>query len=127
MKNWVKPIIAGLLSLVFIEACSNSMQSSGQVTLNPGDNFQQANDNFPSGTVFLVRAGLHSKQRVHNPKEGNVWLGEEGAVLDGDSYISAAFTGEAVNVAIHGIEIKNYVDNGIFFDAGNNVILKRFW
>lgn len=125
MNKWVKPIIAGLLSLVFLEACSSSMESSGQVTLNPGDNFQQANDNFPGGTVFLVRAGVHSKQRVHNPKNGNVWLGEGGAILDGDNYISAAFTGNAENVTIQGIEIKNYVDNGIFFDSGSNVILKR--
>ena len=128
MIKWVKSLsFLGLLSLALASGygCSSSTESTGQVALNPGDNFQNANDNFPPGTVFLVRSGIHVKQRVHNPKEGNVWLGEDGAILDGKNAVSAAFTGSAVNVSIKGIEIKNYVDNGIFFDSGHNIRLRR--
>ncbi|NBC03935.1 MAG: hypothetical protein GVY20_09560 [Bacteroidetes bacterium] len=114
----------GLLSLIFIESCSDT-GSSGQVKLYPGDNFQQANDNFPAGTVFVIANGLHQKQRVHNPKSGNVWLGEKGAIMDGLNSITAAFTGKAINVSIQGVEIRNYVDNGIYFDAGEKVSFKR--
>lgn len=125
MNNWVKLyILMGMLSLVFIVSCTET-GSSGQVVLYPGDNFQQANDNFPAGTVFLVSSGTHQGQRVHNPKPGNVWLGQNGAVMDGKNSVKAAFTGKAVNVSLRGIEIKNYVDNGIYFDAGENVVFKR--
>lgn len=125
MMKWVKPVLIGVVSLAFIYSCGETMDSTGQVALNPGDNFQQANDNFPPGTVFIVRSGVHTKQRVHNPKNGNAWLGEEGAILDGANDISAAFTGKAENITIQGLEIKSYVDNGIFFDAGQNVNLRR--
>lgn len=125
MNNWVKLCISlGVLSIVFIESCTEA-GSSGQVMLYPGDNFQQANDNFPAGTVFVVSSGTHEGQRVHNPKNGNVWLGQNGAVMDGENSVRAAFTGKAMNVTIQGIEIKNYVDNGIYFDDGEKVVFKR--
>lgn len=125
MNKWVKlSLTLGVLSLVFIESCSET-GSSGQVKLYPGDNFQQANDNFPEGTVFVVSSGVHTGQRIHNPKKGNVWLGESGAVLDGQNELKAAFTGKAENVTLQGIEIRNYVDNGIYFDAGEKIIFKR--
>ena len=114
MNKWVKLYLTlGVLSLIFIESCSEA-GSSGQVRLHPGDNFQQANDNFPEGTVFVVSSGIHIGQSVHNPKPGNVWLGESGAVIDGQNKIKAAFTGKAENVTLQGIEIKNFIDNGIF-------------
>ncbi len=125
MEKWVKLCISlGVLSLIFIESCTEA-GSSGQVVLNPGDNFQQANDNFPAGTVFLVSSGIHEGQQVNNPKKGNVWLGQKGAVMDGENNVKAAFTGKAVNVSIQGIEIKNYVENGIYFDDGQKVVFKR--
>jgi hypothetical protein len=125
MNKWVKLYLSlGLLSLLFIESCSE-VGSSGQVKLHPGDDFQQANDNFPAGTVFVVSSGVHKAQRVDNPKSGNVWLGEKGAVMDGQDKITAAFTGKAVNVSLQGIEIRNYVDNGIYFDAGEKITFKR--
>lgn len=124
MNKWVQPVLIGMLSLFFLESCSNS-ESSGQVTLHPGDNFQLANDNFPAGTVFLVSSGLHKGQRINNPKTGNIWLGEKGAVMDGQNQVTAAFTGKAVDVSIQGIEIRNYVDNGIYFDGGEKLRFKR--
>jgi hypothetical protein len=125
MKKWVKLYLSlGFLSLIFIESCSDT-GSSGQVKLYPGENFQQANDNFPAGTVFVIANGVHQKQRVHNPKSGNVWLGEKGAIMDGQNSITAAFTGKAVNVSIQGVEIRNYVENGIYFDAGEKVSFRR--
>jgi len=125
MNKWVKFFIStGLLSLIFIQGCNQS-GNIGQVKLFPGDNFQQANDNFPSGTVFIITSGIHKGQRIHNPKTGNVWIGESGAVMDGLDRVNEAFSGKAVNVKIQGIEIRNYVDNGIYFDEGENVVFKR--
>lgn len=122
--KWVRFKSIGLLCLLITTACSE-LENPEEVTLHTGDNFQQANDNFPAGTFFLIKAGVHTSQRIHNPKEGNIWLGEKGAVMDGENNISAAFTGRAVDVTIEGIEIKKYEDNGIFFDAGQNIILKH--
>lgn len=125
MNKWVKLSLSlGVLSLIFIESCTQT-GSSGQAKLYPGDNFQQANDNFPAGTVFLVTSGVHEGQHVHNPKSGNVWIGESGAIMDGLNKEKAAFTGKAENVSLQGIEIKNYVDNGIYFDAGEAVVFRR--
>ncbi len=123
MKTWIRPVLFGCLSFLVIVSCDQA-EKPGQVTLNPGDNFQLANDEFPAGTVFLVKAGVHKRQKVNNPKPGNVWLGEEGAVMDGDNVLSAAFTGGAYGIVIQGIEIKKYLDNGIYFKGGKKVVLE---
>lgn len=114
----------GLFFLIAIANC-NSPNDSIQVALYPGDNFQAANDHFPPGTVFLVVSGVHKDQSVRHPKTGNSWIGQNGAIMDGRDRVSAAFSGEAVGVTIEGIEIKNYIDNGIFFDEGKRVRLTR--
>jgi hypothetical protein len=123
MKRWSLHLLILFLSVVYLNGCGTA--PSNQVTLEVGDNFQTANDMHPEGTVFLVKSGVHKGQQVRNPRQGNKWIGENGAVMDGLETVSEAFTGIAVNVTIQGIEIRNYVDNGIFFRGGNNIILRR--
>ena len=94
------------------------------VYLSPGDDFQAANDANPAGTTFGVRAGVHRMQRVVNPREGNRWVGEPGAVMDGQDVLPDAFSGAARRVQIIGIELRRYVDNGIFFRGGGEVLVE---
>ncbi len=100
-------------------------RSAVVVYLDPGDDFQAANDSNPPGTIFGVNAGTHSGQRVVDPKQGNQWLGEPGAVLDGGGTLTDAFAGTAVDVVLRGFEIRDYADNGIFFDGGSGVVIDR--
>lgn len=124
MIRYNRHILILLLSLVLISSC-NDLDNSGQVFLEVGDNFQTANDTYPEGTVFLVKAGEHSNQKVNNPKNGNRWIGEKGALLNGHNRTGSAFTGTAKNIIIQGITIKNYVENGIHFRSGENITINR--
>lgn len=112
-----------LLLIFFFTGCSGP--AGYQVTLEVGDNFQQANDLFPAGTTFIVRSGIHQNQRVKEPKTGNSWIGEEGAILDGNDRITEAFSGKAQNVTIQGLTIRNYTDNGVHFRYGKDIVLNR--
>ncbi len=91
------------------------------VVIAVGDSFQQKNDSSPAGTVFLVEAGVHVQQRIDDPKDGNQWIGEPGAVMDGQGARSHAFGGSATDVEIRLIKIQGYQDNGIFFSGGSGV------
>ena len=113
-----------MLLLIFTSACYDE-GTPGEYILELGDNFQKANDSQPAGTVFIVRSGIHNSQQVENPKPGNTWIGEEGAVMDGGNRVSAAFSGSAKFVTIQGIKIQNYIDNGIHFSDGGRITLDR--
>ena len=93
------------------------------VTVNVGASFQQLNNENPAGTRFLVRSGRHLNQRVFNPKEGNEWVGEDDAILDGLGAVTDAFGGVANNVTIRNLRIQNYRDNGIKFTGGTGVVV----
>jgi len=123
MKRWYIHLLIPILFMVIHSGCDSA--STNQVAIEVGDSFQTANDMYPEGTIFLVKAGVHQGQQVRNPKTGNIWIGENGAVMDGLDTVSEAFSGIAVNITIQGIKIRNYVDNGIFFRGGNNIILRR--
>ena len=95
------------------------------VRLELTDDFQEVNDACPAGTVFQVAAGVHVNQRVVNPKPGNQWIGEAGAVLDGQATLSDAFHGKAERVTVQGLELRNYVDNGIYFTSGREIVIHQ--
>ncbi|MBD3396402.1 MAG: hypothetical protein GF418_12310 [Chitinivibrionales bacterium] len=57
------------------------------VSLNVGDDFQQKVDANPGNTTFIIKKGLHRLQRV-SPKDGNVFVGEDGAVMSGARVLS---------------------------------------
>jgi hypothetical protein len=99
--------------------------AEASVLLKVNDNFQQINDTRPAGTVFRVASGVHIKQRVVNPKKGNQWIGEEGAILDGKDALSDAFHGKAERVTIQGLELRNYVDNGVYFTSGSDIVINQ--
>lgn len=97
---------------VTIEASDTSpsprdLPPADRVEIRPGESIQAAVDAHPAGTTFLIRAGLHRRQRVE-PKDDMVFVGEPGAILDGGGITDFAFRGTARNVTIRGLVIERY-------------------
>ncbi len=57
------------------------------VAVLPGDSIQAAVDANPPGTTFLIRTGTHRNQSVR-PKEGQMFVGEPGALMTGAEEIT---------------------------------------
>lgn len=82
---------------------------AGAIAIYPGQSIQAAVNANPNGAAFLIKTGTHTRQSVI-PKSGNTFVGESGAVLDGQG-VGYAFNkggGPANNVTIRGLKITNY-------------------
>jgi parallel beta-helix repeat protein len=80
------------------------------ISIFPGSSIQGVVNAYPGGTTFYIRAGVHRQQRI-NPKTNNVFVGEAGAVLDGENVATYAFLASNAlpqNVTIRNLEIANY-------------------
>src|SRR6266511_634658 len=64
--------------------------SSTTVTILPGQSIQARVNSYPAGTQFLLKAGTYYKQRIV-PKSGDTFVGEAGAILDGQGATTYAF------------------------------------
>src|SRR5439155_7576855 len=83
-------------------------QYPGAYILYPGESIQSAVNRSPAGTTFVLKAGVYARQSVR-PKDGMKFIGEAGAVLDGQKAVPRAFDGENVNnVTVRGLRITNY-------------------
>jgi parallel beta-helix repeat protein len=81
----------------------------GSVAIYAGDNIQAAVNARAAGTVFVIKAGVHRRQSVR-PKDGTSFIGEPGAILDGENATPRAFIGEETkNVTVRGLRITRYV------------------
>ncbi|MDX1765924.1 MAG: right-handed parallel beta-helix repeat-containing protein, partial [Candidatus Saccharimonadales bacterium] len=83
---------------------------AGAVTINAGGSISSAASNNPEGTTFCIKAGTYYGQQV-NPKTNQTFVGEKGAIMDGQNSTTYAFFGSgsgAHNVTIKNLEIKNY-------------------
>jgi parallel beta-helix repeat protein len=80
------------------------------IAIFPGQSIQAAvNANAP-GATFIIKAGTHTRQSVI-PKSGNSFIGEPGAVLDGQGVGYAFSKGNAPypsNVTIRGLKVTGY-------------------
>jgi parallel beta-helix repeat protein len=82
--------------------------AKGGTAVNPGDDLQAAVDAAPAGTMFIIRQGVHRRQTIQ-PKDGMSFVGEAGAVLDGEGVTPRAFRGQTVRgVTIRGLRITGY-------------------
>jgi len=71
--------------------------------LNPADDIQAAVNASPAGTTFILNPGLYRMQSVV-PKDGDIFAGESGAVLDGAILVSSWRGGPTVWTAqVNGI------------------------
>lgn len=80
----------------------------GAIVVNPGNNLASLVGSNPAGTAFWIKAGTHVGQSVA-PKDGNQFIGEPGAILDGNK-AQFAFAGVAANVVIQGLVIEDYTN-----------------
>ena len=76
------------------------------VHIYPGDNINSIAKNNPTGTVFMIH-GEHHAQEV-SPRDFQVFIGADDAVMDGDDQAGEAFYSWAKGVQIINIEIRDY-------------------
>jgi len=81
--------------------------ASGGVSVSPGDSLQKVVDAHPAGTTFVLKAGVYRRQSV-KPKDGDVFVGESGAVLTGEDVTEFAFHGYGDDVVIRGLVVEHY-------------------
>ena len=94
---------------VQVPAAAPSIPSG--VAIKPGESIQSYVNSHPEGTTFVIKSGIHRQQSVE-PKSGMTFVGEAGAVLDGEGLARFAFghygPGSS-NVTVKGLEIRNYL------------------
>jgi parallel beta-helix repeat protein len=84
-----------------------------QVSVSPGQDIQKAVNSLAAGGTILMKAGIYRRQSIV-PKDGMTFVGENGAILDGDGVVNFAFNGTksgkvvANNVTIRNLEIRGY-------------------
>jgi hypothetical protein len=87
----------------------------------------------PHGTTFWLAPGTHTLGEDEYgqvmPKDGNVYLGGPGAVLDGRGRNLYAFTGDATGVVIRGLTVQHFVarrDEGVVnHDSGDGWVIEN--
>jgi parallel beta-helix repeat protein len=78
------------------------------IAIAPGQSIQSAVNANPEGTTFIIKSGVHRRQSIR-PKTGNSFIGESGAVLDGENTTAQAIVGHgASRVTVRGLRITNY-------------------
>ncbi|HEV7991879.1 MAG TPA: ricin-type beta-trefoil lectin domain protein [Gemmatimonadaceae bacterium] len=80
------------------------------IAILPGQSIQAAVNANPAGATFILKAGTHTRQSVI-PKSGNRFIGEPGAILDGQGVGYAFAKGNPPypsNVTIRGLKITGY-------------------
>jgi parallel beta-helix repeat protein len=82
--------------------------ASGGVAIGTGDDAQRVVDAHGAGTSYLVKAGTHLRNFSVQPKSGDTFCGEPGAVLDGGRSLRTAFFGRATNVTLDSITVQEY-------------------
>jgi parallel beta-helix repeat protein len=78
------------------------------VPIGVDDVGQQVVNAHPAGTTYLVKSGVHRHNFSVQPKSGDTFCGEPGAVLDGARSLRSAFSGGAINVTLDSITVRDY-------------------
>ena len=73
-----------------------------------GDDAQSVVNAHGAGTTYIVKAGTHLRNFSVQPKSGDRFCGEPGAVLDGGRSLASAFSGGATNVTLDSITVQEY-------------------
>jgi hypothetical protein len=91
------------------------------VNISPGADIQAMTNFFAQGTTFCIQAGVHSIREPIYPKTNNIYVGENGAILDGSQWQTTnttlgAFTGKGRSISyvtIRNLVIRNMPGFGI--------------
>lgn len=112
-----------------------STAPAGAIVVDPaivGD-LDRKTEGAPPGTTFWLSAGTHTlgpdEFNQVSPKDGDIYLGAPGAVLDGQGRNRYAFTQHAQNVTIRNLTVQGFVapqDEGVVnHDSGNGWVLEN--
>ena len=82
--------------------------AGGGVVIGVGDDAQSVVNGHGPGTTYIVKTGVHLRNFSVQPKTGDKYCGEPGAVLDGGRSLSSAFSGGASNVTLDSITVQEY-------------------
>jgi parallel beta-helix repeat protein len=82
--------------------------SGGGVVIGVGDDAQSVANGHGPGTTYIIQAGVHMRNFNVQPKTGDRYCGEPGAVLDGGRSLPSAFSGGASNVTLDSMIAQNY-------------------
>ena len=114
------PTIALGVTLAVLAACSGSDGTDSSalspaappsptarvIVIAPGENIQAKVDANPAGTTFILKSGTHVRQSVA-PKDGDVFRGEPGTLLDGQNATTFAFKGWNGTRWVDGVTLRN--------------------
>ena len=78
------------------------------VAIGVGDVAQSVVNAHGAGTTYIVKAGTHLRNFSVQPKSGDRFCGEPGAVLDGGRSLVSAFSGAGTNVTLDSITVQQY-------------------
>jgi hypothetical protein len=117
------------------EPAGPSAAPAGAVTVDPnvvGDLIAKTKAS-PAGTTFWLAPGTHRLGSGNYdqvmPKEGDVYLGAPGAIVDGAHVNQYAFTGHASNVSLQHLTVQNFVapqDEGVVnHDSGDGWLIEH--
>jgi hypothetical protein len=87
---------------------SSRCSAGGGVAIGTGDTAQSVVNAHGAGTTYIVKAGTHQRNFSVQPKSGDTFCGEPGAVLDGGRSLRTAFFGRATNVTLDSITVQQY-------------------
>jgi hypothetical protein len=82
--------------------------AGGGVAIGVGDDARSVVNAHGAGTTYIVKAGTHLQNFSVQPKSGDRFCGEPGAVLDGGRSLAFAFSGGGTNVTLDSLTIQNY-------------------
>jgi Right handed beta helix region len=85
-----------------------SCLAGGGVAIGVGDDARGVVNAHSAGTTYIVKAGTHLRNFSVQPKSGDRFCGEPGAVLDGGRSLASAFSGGATNVTLDSITVQEY-------------------
>ena len=93
----------------------------GAINISPGTTIQHLVAANPGRTTFCLKAGVHSITSAINPKSGDTFVGEYGAILDGTGWTTTDGTQAAFlahnqdidHVTIRNLVIRNMPQRGI--------------
>jgi hypothetical protein len=98
-------LLAGTLSL------SAQTSPAPRVIVSPGEDLAAAVARAPSGATFVFKPGVYRRQSI-TPRSHDTFIGEPGAILDGEHVTGYAFETLASTpsaVTIRGLVIEHYV------------------
>jgi parallel beta-helix repeat protein len=90
---------------------STSCASGAAVPIGIGEVAQRVVDVHPAGTAYLIKTGTHLRNFSVQPKSGDSFCGEPGAVLDGGRSLKSAFSGGASGVTLDSIMVRDYASD----------------